>query len=133
MMMLRANFQLLNRILTILLHLCCSSIWPRGPRLAHDSTFMRSAQSCDVFAGKCCCSSKHLHKDYYPFFTSYLVLSIPIQRNPTLNKYFSDCSISTKVLLSTRRVPTLRANSGTSIAIDRICDYTKETVSGFAK
>ena len=86
-MMLHINFELLNRILTILLNLCCS----------HDSTFMRSAQSCDVYAEKCCCSCKHLHKDY-PFCTSYLVHSLRIERNPTLNKCFCDCCISTKVL-----------------------------------
>ncbi len=58
-----------------------------------DSTLMRSAQSCEVYAGKCCCSRKHLNKDY-PFRTSYLVHSIPIQRNSTLNKCFTVSAIA---------------------------------------
>ena len=77
-----AKFQLLITIITILLHLCCR--WP-PPRLAHDPTFMRSAQSCDFYAEKCCCSGKHQYKSY-PFRSCYLVNSIPFQRNPSLNK-----------------------------------------------
>ena len=86
--------------------------------------------------GNVCCSGKHLHKGYL-IRTSYLVHSIPIQRNRTLDKYFGDCCISKKVLLSTRRVtrPTFRANAGTSISIDQIWDTsnTKETAPGFKK
>ena len=128
-MMLRAKFQLLNRFLTIPLHLCCSSA---PPRFAHETISMRSAQSCDFCAENCSCSGQHLYKSC-PFCTSNLVHSIPMQRNPTFSKCFRYCCISTKVLLSIRRVPTFRANAGTSIAIDQICVNKKETTSGFEK
>jgi len=45
-----ANFQLLNRILTILLHLCCSSA---SPRLVHDSTFIGPALFRDFYGKNC--------------------------------------------------------------------------------
>ena len=98
-MMLRAKFQLLNRVLTILLHLCCSSA---PPRFAHETISMCSAQSCDFWAENCSCSGQDLYKSR-PFCTSNLVHSIPMQRNPTIptsSKFFRYCCICTKVLLS---------------------------------
>jgi hypothetical protein len=54
--MLHTNFQLLIRILvTILLHAA-------SPRLAHYSTFMRSALLCDFWNEKICCSGKLLYE-----------------------------------------------------------------------
>ena len=67
--MLHTNFQLLNRILTILLHLCCSSA---SPRVAHDSTFMRPALFCDFWAEKSCCSGLLLYKsNLFPSFYAF--------------------------------------------------------------
>ncbi len=129
-LMLFANIQLLVPILTILLHLCCRR---PPPRLAHNPTFMRSAQSCDFYAESFCCSGKHQYKSN-PFRSCDLVYYIPLQRNPALNKCCCLRGISPKVLLSTCLLltVTVRANAGTSIAIDQICDNTKETTSGFA-
>ena len=90
--MLCANFQLLIPILTILLHLCCR--WP-PPRLAHDPTFMRSAQSCDFYAQKCCCSGKHQYTSN-PICSCDLVYFHSLQRNPSLNKCLRLRGISQK-------------------------------------
>ena len=71
---------------------------PLQVRLAHDPTFMLSAQFCDFNADKCCCSGKHLHK-FFPFNSCYLVHCIPMQRNPTMNKCCRSRGISQKCCL----------------------------------
>ncbi len=49
-MLVHANFQVLNRILIILLHLCCSSA---SPRLVYDSTFIDAALFWDFYGKNC--------------------------------------------------------------------------------
>ncbi len=73
--MLHTNFQVLNRILTILLHLGCSSA---SPRVAHDSTFMRSALFCDFWTEKICCSVKLLYESN--LFTSFYAFQSSTRR-----------------------------------------------------
>ena len=132
-MMLRAEFQLLNWFLTILLHLCCSS----APSRLHDSTFMRSAQSESVL--------------WFLWWKVLLFRQTPRQILSVLHDWFSSIHsyhrILCKEILHWVGFPTIaaypqsvalyspraRANAGTTIAMDRICDNTKETASGFEK
>ena len=127
--MLRANFQLLIPILTILLNLCCR--WP-PPRLAHDSTFMSDAPFYESSSRKLQCCIKDLHKMKL-FHTIVCVYSILRFSTSSITKCCRSCGQCTKVMLVTVGHATLRANADNSITIDQICDNTKETASGFAK
>ena len=95
---LRTNFQLLNRILTILLHLCCSSA---SPRVAHDSTIMRSDHFCDCNADKSFCSGKHLYKS--KLLSTFLAFeSLSRRRNCSMKSAAARADLSQKccILLS---------------------------------
>ena len=127
--MLRANFQLLIPILTILLHLCCS--WP-PPRLAHDSTFMSYVQFYESASRKLQCYIKDLHKSRL-LHTIIRVHSILRSSTSSITKCCRLCGKCTKVMLATVGNATFPANAVTSIDIHHICDNTKETASGFAK
>ncbi len=63
-----SNFQLLNRLLTILLHLCCSLA---PPRLVHASAFKHSDLSWNFHAENWWCSCKLLYK--LKLFSTFLL------------------------------------------------------------
>ena len=106
--MLRANFQLLIPILTILLHLCCS--WP-PPRLAHDSTFMLSDQYYVCGARKQHFEFKDLYKMrlLHTFFHAHTILR---NRTSSITKCCRFCGLCTKVMITTVVHATFRANAG---------------------
>ena len=78
-----------NRILTILLHLCCRSA---PPRLAHASTFKLSVLSCDFHAENWCFSCKLLYKLKF-FRTCHLFLSFSRKR---ISPFKSDSACAEK-------------------------------------
>jgi hypothetical protein len=92
------NFQLQNRILTILLHLCCSAV---PPRLAHDFTFMCLARFCDFSAERCFCSGKQLYTAK-PFRACNLFLSFFMKRISRMKSDSARADLSQKccILLS---------------------------------
>ncbi len=119
---LRAKLQLLNRILTILLHLCCSSA---PTRLADASTFKHSVLSWNFHAENWCCSCKLLYKMKL-FRTCHLFLSFCRKRIRPF-KSASASGKKRKVPLSTFGESTFRSNAGNSIGVHEGHSNTTKT------